>query len=157
MNSVNCQNEILYYGSPLGLIFFLNYIKYIISGFFFKLNFTKHLLSDWRLGQITVRLFFFFLILSLHSQSEISVRNWDPESHGKAKGMLFLLLWLFHFWISTNSYNCFCFRIIELKEMVSDVNLSFNKLSFISQELCLLQKLTFLDLRYLKIYCYLTP
>ncbi|XP_057649696.1 leucine-rich repeat-containing protein 40 isoform X1 [Chionomys nivalis] len=38
-------------------------------------------------------------------------------------------------------------RIIELKEMVSDVNLSFNKLSFISQELCLLQKLTFLDLR----------
>ncbi|CAO2600540.1 Leucine-rich repeat-containing protein 40 [Lemmus lemmus] len=42
-------------------------------------------------------------------------------------------------------------RIIELKEMVSDVNLSFNKLPFISQELCLLQKLTFLDLRYLKI------
>ncbi|KAK7812320.1 hypothetical protein U0070_024590 [Myodes glareolus] len=39
-------------------------------------------------------------------------------------------------------------RIIELKEMVSDVNLSFNKLSFISQELCLLQKLTFLDLRF---------
>ncbi|XP_075837123.1 leucine-rich repeat-containing protein 40 isoform X3 [Microtus pennsylvanicus] len=38
-------------------------------------------------------------------------------------------------------------RIIELKEMISDVNLSFNKLSFISQELCLLQKLTFLDLR----------
>lgn len=33
--------------------------------------------------------------------------------------------------------------------MVSDVNLSFNKLSFVSQELCLLQKLTFLDLRYL--------
>lgn len=28
-----------------------------------------------------------------------------------------------------------------------DVNLSFNKLSFISHELCLLQKLTFLDLR----------
>ncbi|XP_048670009.1 leucine-rich repeat-containing protein 40 isoform X2 [Marmota marmota marmota] len=38
-------------------------------------------------------------------------------------------------------------RIIELKEMVSDVNLSFNKLSFISLELCMLQKLTFLDLR----------
>ncbi|XP_073752646.1 leucine-rich repeat-containing protein 40 isoform X3 [Callorhinus ursinus] len=38
-------------------------------------------------------------------------------------------------------------RIVELKEMVSDVNLSFNKLSFISLELCMLQKLTFLDLR----------
>ncbi|XP_023389666.1 leucine-rich repeat-containing protein 40 isoform X1 [Pteropus vampyrus] len=38
-------------------------------------------------------------------------------------------------------------RIVELKEMVSDVNLSFNKLSFISVELCVLQKLTFLDLR----------
>ncbi|XP_048207519.1 leucine-rich repeat-containing protein 40 isoform X2 [Perognathus longimembris pacificus] len=38
-------------------------------------------------------------------------------------------------------------RIVELKEMVSDVNLSFNKLSFISSELCMLQKLTFLDLR----------
>ncbi|KAM5256323.1 leucine-rich repeat-containing protein 40 [Ctenodactylus gundi] len=38
-------------------------------------------------------------------------------------------------------------RIIELKDMVSDVNLSFNKLSFISLELCMLQKLTFLDLR----------
>nr|XP_044605498.1 leucine-rich repeat-containing protein 40 isoform X5 [Equus asinus] len=38
-------------------------------------------------------------------------------------------------------------RIIELKEMVSDVNLSFNKLSFVSLELCTLQKLTFLDLR----------
>ncbi|KAG3283368.1 leucine-rich repeat-containing protein 40 isoform X3 [Ictidomys tridecemlineatus] len=38
-------------------------------------------------------------------------------------------------------------RIIELKEMVSDVNLSFNKFSFISLELCMLQKLTFLDLR----------
>jgi hypothetical protein len=33
--------------------------------------------------------------------------------------------------------------------MVLDINLSFNKLSFISHELCLLQKLTFLDLRYL--------
>nr|XP_031539338.1 leucine-rich repeat-containing protein 40 isoform X2 [Vicugna pacos] len=39
------------------------------------------------------------------------------------------------------------YRIVELKEMVSDVNLSFNKLSFISLELCMLQKLTFLDLR----------
>uniref|UniRef100_A0A2K6DUD2 Leucine-rich repeat protein SHOC-2 n=1 Tax=Macaca nemestrina TaxID=9545 RepID=A0A2K6DUD2_MACNE len=38
-------------------------------------------------------------------------------------------------------------RMVELKEMVSDVNLSFNKLSFISLELCMLQKLTFLDLR----------
>ncbi|XP_023405244.1 leucine-rich repeat-containing protein 40 isoform X3 [Loxodonta africana] len=38
-------------------------------------------------------------------------------------------------------------RIVELKEMVSDVNLSFNKLSFVSLELCMLQKLTFLDLR----------
>ncbi|XP_029330888.1 leucine-rich repeat-containing protein 40 isoform X2 [Mus caroli] len=38
-------------------------------------------------------------------------------------------------------------RIVELKEMVLDINLSFNKLSFISHELCLLQKLTFLDLR----------
>ncbi|XP_021798556.1 leucine-rich repeat-containing protein 40 isoform X3 [Papio anubis] len=39
-------------------------------------------------------------------------------------------------------------RMVELKEMVSDVNLSFNKLSFISLELCMLQKLTFLDLRF---------
>nr|KAF6379222.1 leucine rich repeat containing 40 [Myotis myotis] len=38
-------------------------------------------------------------------------------------------------------------RIIELKEMVSDVNLGFNKLSLISLELCMLQKLSFLDLR----------
>ncbi|XP_053433716.1 LOW QUALITY PROTEIN: leucine-rich repeat-containing protein 40-like [Nycticebus coucang] len=38
-------------------------------------------------------------------------------------------------------------RIIELKEMVSDVNLSFNKISFVSLEFCMLQKLTFLDLR----------
>ncbi|KAF4021679.1 hypothetical protein G4228_013665 [Cervus hanglu yarkandensis] len=38
-------------------------------------------------------------------------------------------------------------RIVELKETVSDVNLSFNKLSFVSLELCTLQKLTFLDLR----------
>ncbi|XP_005385317.1 PREDICTED: leucine-rich repeat-containing protein 40 isoform X3 [Chinchilla lanigera] len=38
-------------------------------------------------------------------------------------------------------------RIVELKEMVSDVNLSFNKLSLVSLELCMLQKLTFVDLR----------
>lgn len=38
--------------------------------------------------------------------------------------------------------------MVELKEMVSDVNLSFNTLSFISLELCMLQKLTFLDLRF---------
>ncbi|XP_032752998.1 leucine-rich repeat-containing protein 40 isoform X1 [Rattus rattus] len=38
-------------------------------------------------------------------------------------------------------------RIAELKEMVLDVNLSFNKLSLVSHELCLLQKLAFLDLR----------
>lgn len=38
-------------------------------------------------------------------------------------------------------------RITELKEMVTEVNLSFNKLSCISLELCMLQKLTFLDLR----------
>ncbi|NP_001386407.1 leucine-rich repeat-containing protein 40 isoform 2 [Rattus norvegicus] len=39
------------------------------------------------------------------------------------------------------------YRIAELKEMVLDVNLSFNKLSLVSHELCLLQKLAFLDLR----------
>ncbi|XP_023574099.1 leucine-rich repeat-containing protein 40 isoform X2 [Octodon degus] len=39
-------------------------------------------------------------------------------------------------------------RIVELKDMVSDVNLSFNKLSCVSLELCMLQKLTFLDLRF---------
>ncbi|XP_004679169.1 PREDICTED: leucine-rich repeat-containing protein 40 [Condylura cristata] len=38
-------------------------------------------------------------------------------------------------------------RIVELKDMVSDVNLSFNKLPSLSVELCMLQKLTFLDLR----------
>ncbi|XP_040851599.1 leucine-rich repeat-containing protein 40-like [Ochotona curzoniae] len=38
-------------------------------------------------------------------------------------------------------------RIIELKDMVTDVNLSFNKLSSISSEFCMLQKLTFLDVR----------
>ncbi|XP_060062385.1 leucine-rich repeat-containing protein 40 isoform X2 [Erinaceus europaeus] len=39
-------------------------------------------------------------------------------------------------------------RIVELKEMVSDVNLSFNKLSLLPVEMCMLQKLTFLDLRF---------
>ncbi|XP_021111207.1 leucine-rich repeat-containing protein 40 isoform X2 [Heterocephalus glaber] len=39
-------------------------------------------------------------------------------------------------------------RIMELKETVSDVNLGFNKLSFVPLELCMLQKLTFLDLRF---------
>ncbi|XP_008844311.1 leucine-rich repeat-containing protein 40 isoform X2 [Nannospalax galili] len=38
-------------------------------------------------------------------------------------------------------------RVVELKEMVSEVSLSFNKLAFISQEFCVLQKLTFLDIR----------
>ncbi|XP_054994659.1 leucine-rich repeat-containing protein 40 [Sorex araneus] len=38
-------------------------------------------------------------------------------------------------------------RIVELKETVSDVNVGFNKLSLIPPELCMLQKLTFLDLR----------
>lgn len=112
-----------------------------------------HLLSDWHLGQITVRPFFCLFVFNFEFTQPVwnfceELRSWKSW---QGEGMLFLLLWLFHFWISTNSYNCFCFRIIELKEMVSDVNFSFNKLSFISQELCLLQKLTFLDLRYLKI------
>lgn len=38
-------------------------------------------------------------------------------------------------------------RIVEVKETVSDVNLGFNKFSFLTSELCMLQKLTFLDLR----------
>nr|XP_020650914.1 leucine-rich repeat-containing protein 40 [Pogona vitticeps] len=38
-------------------------------------------------------------------------------------------------------------RITELKESVSDVNLSFNKLSSISVELCMLYRLTHLDIR----------
>ncbi|XP_020650914.3 leucine-rich repeat-containing protein 40 [Pogona vitticeps] len=38
-------------------------------------------------------------------------------------------------------------RITELKESVSDVNLSFNKLSSISVELCTLYRLTHLDIR----------
>ncbi|XP_056354100.1 leucine-rich repeat-containing protein 40 [Oenanthe melanoleuca] len=38
-------------------------------------------------------------------------------------------------------------RLVELKDTVCDVSLGFNKISSISSELCLLQKLTHLDLR----------
>ncbi|NXK69993.1 LRC40 protein, partial [Sylvietta virens] len=38
-------------------------------------------------------------------------------------------------------------RLVELKDSVCDVSLAFNKISSISSELCLLQKLTHLDLR----------
>ncbi|XP_026521794.1 leucine-rich repeat-containing protein 40 [Notechis scutatus] len=38
-------------------------------------------------------------------------------------------------------------RIVELKESVSDINLSFNKLSSVSLELCMLHRLTHLELR----------
>ncbi|NXM40641.1 LRC40 protein, partial [Gymnorhina tibicen] len=38
-------------------------------------------------------------------------------------------------------------RLVELKESVCDVSLAFNKISSISSELCLLHKLTHLDLR----------
>ncbi|NXY38014.1 LRC40 protein, partial [Pomatorhinus ruficollis] len=38
-------------------------------------------------------------------------------------------------------------RLVELKDSVCDVSLGFNKISSISSELCLLQKLTHLDLR----------
>ncbi|KAL7984993.1 hypothetical protein Chor_003563 [Crotalus horridus] len=38
-------------------------------------------------------------------------------------------------------------RIVELKESVSDINFSFNKLSSVSLELCMLHRLTHLDLR----------
>ncbi|KAM6262629.1 leucine-rich repeat-containing protein 40 isoform 2-T2 [Porphyrio hochstetteri] len=38
-------------------------------------------------------------------------------------------------------------RIVELKDAVCDVNLGFNKISSVSSELCLLQKLTHLDIR----------
>ncbi|NXS93309.1 LRC40 protein, partial [Jacana jacana] len=38
-------------------------------------------------------------------------------------------------------------RVVELKDSVCDVNLSFNKISSVSLELCLLRKLTHLDLR----------
>ncbi|NXY71758.1 LRC40 protein, partial [Glareola pratincola] len=38
-------------------------------------------------------------------------------------------------------------RIVELKDSVCDVNLGFNKISSISSELCMLHKLTHLDIR----------
>ncbi|XP_061859809.1 leucine-rich repeat-containing protein 40 [Colius striatus] len=38
-------------------------------------------------------------------------------------------------------------RIVELKDSVCDVNLGFNKISSVSSELCLLHKLTHLDVR----------
>ncbi|NXN25689.1 LRC40 protein, partial [Nycticryphes semicollaris] len=38
-------------------------------------------------------------------------------------------------------------RVVELKDSVCDVNLGFNKISSVSWELCLLRKLTHLDLR----------
>ncbi|XP_032074858.1 leucine-rich repeat-containing protein 40 [Thamnophis elegans] len=38
-------------------------------------------------------------------------------------------------------------RIVELKESVSDINFSFNKLPSVSLELCMLHRLTHLDLR----------
>ncbi|XP_036610892.1 leucine-rich repeat-containing protein 40 isoform X2 [Trichosurus vulpecula] len=48
---------------------------------------------------------------------------------------------------SKNHLNEIPKRIVELKAAVCDVNLSFNKLSCISAELCMLQKLTHLDIR----------
>ncbi|KAG8132531.1 hypothetical protein E2320_010377 [Naja naja] len=39
------------------------------------------------------------------------------------------------------------YRIVELKESVSDINFSFNKLSSVSLELCILHRLTHLELR----------
>uniref|UniRef100_F6W714 Leucine-rich repeat-containing protein 40 n=1 Tax=Ornithorhynchus anatinus TaxID=9258 RepID=F6W714_ORNAN len=48
---------------------------------------------------------------------------------------------------SKNQLNEVPKRIVELKETVSDVNLSFNKLSLISLEISVLQKLTHLDIR----------
>lgn len=40
------------------------------------------------------------------------------------------------------------FRIVELKDSVCDVNLGFNKIASISLELCMLHKLTHLDIRF---------
>uniref|UniRef100_A0A8C0GWR2 Leucine-rich repeat-containing protein 40 n=1 Tax=Chelonoidis abingdonii TaxID=106734 RepID=A0A8C0GWR2_CHEAB len=48
---------------------------------------------------------------------------------------------------SKNQLNEIPKRIVELKESVCDVNLGFNKLSSISLELCVLHKLTHLDIR----------
>lgn len=47
-------------------------------------------------------------------------------------------------------------RLVELKDSVCDVSLGFNKISSISSELCLLQKLTHLDLR-LVVMCVAIP
>ncbi|NXQ99648.1 LRC40 protein, partial [Sagittarius serpentarius] len=48
---------------------------------------------------------------------------------------------------SKNQLNEIPPRIVELKDSVCDVNLGFNKISSISLELCMLQKLTHLDIR----------
>ncbi|XP_068809614.1 leucine-rich repeat-containing protein 40 isoform X2 [Struthio camelus] len=48
---------------------------------------------------------------------------------------------------SKNQLNEIPARIVELKDSVCDVNLGFNKLSSISLELCMLHKLTHLDIR----------
>lgn len=81
----------------------------------------------------------------LMKKAQLSETTWNFS-------LLRICLW---FWssdceLSANTFkNLSCFRIIELKDMVTDVNLSFNKLSSISSEFCMLQKLTFLDVRYL--------
>ncbi|XP_008170794.2 leucine-rich repeat-containing protein 40 isoform X4 [Chrysemys picta bellii] len=49
---------------------------------------------------------------------------------------------------SKNQLNEIPKRIVELKESVCDVNLGFNKLCSISLELCVLHKLTHLDIRF---------
>ncbi|NXA21472.1 LRC40 protein, partial [Ibidorhyncha struthersii] len=48
---------------------------------------------------------------------------------------------------SKNQLNGIPPRIVELKDSVCDVNLGFNKISSISLELCMLHKLTHLDIR----------
>lgn len=40
------------------------------------------------------------------------------------------------------------FRIVELKDSLCDLNFGFNKISSISSELCMLHKLTHLDIRF---------
>lgn len=50
-----------------------------------------------------------------------------------------------------------CFRLVELKDSVCDVSLGFNKISSISSGLCLLQKLTHLDLRLVMLFCISLP
>ncbi|NXX58731.1 LRC40 protein, partial [Scopus umbretta] len=49
---------------------------------------------------------------------------------------------------SRNLLNAVPPRIVELKDSVCDVNLGFNKISSISLELCMLHKLTHLDIRF---------